>query len=124
MFQPLNEFKYTAENGKDYIIYFLKFWQAADKKGDYVVKYQIRAPERDFVWYARMSLERFKKDTNLSAKELKSLSKQALEERVANHLKTLFTYVMRKGLSKGFEEPNIEFVFYIEPPIARRVWQE
>ena len=124
MFRPLNEFKYTAKTGKIFVIYFLKFWPARDEKNDYIVKYQIRASDKDFVWYGRISKERYMSDVKVPTNDIKSISKQALEERIQNHLKKLFIYVIKKGLDKGFEEANTEFVFYKKPPILKRVWNE
>jgi len=124
MFRPLNEFKYTAKTGKIFVIYFLKFWPARDEKNDYIVKYQIRASDKDFVWYGRISKERYMSDVKVPTNDIKSISKQALEERIQNHLKKLFIYVIKKGLDKGFEEANTEFVFYKKPPILKRAWNE
>jgi hypothetical protein len=124
MFQQLNEFKYTAATDKVYLVYFLKFWQASDKKHDYIVKYQIRGPERDFVWYGRVSKGRFFADRkNLDRERKKRLGKE-LEDEIKTYLKKLFIYVLKKALDKGFEEPNTEFVFYKKPPIIKRTWNE
>jgi hypothetical protein len=120
MFQQLNEFKYAAATGKNYIIYFLKFWSA----GDYIIKYQIRTPDRDFFWYGRISKERALTDLKLSQKEAKALGTEELELRIKTHFQALFISVMEKGLDKGFEEPNTEFVFYNEPFVTKRVWEE
>lgn len=120
MFQQLNEFKYTAETGVTYIIYFLKFWQA----GDYLIKYQIRNPDKDFFWYGRMSKERALTDLKISPKESKSITRGDFENKIKDHLQMLFISVMKKGLDKGFEEPNTEFIFYKEPFVTRRPWQE
>lgn len=124
MFEQLNEFKYNAENGKTYIIYFLKFWKVENKKKDFIVKYQIRSSDRDFIWYGRISKKRVISDLKLMPKDIKKIPDKELEYRIQEHLKKLFIYVIKKGLDKGFEEPNTEFVFYKEPPIAKRVWNE
>jgi hypothetical protein len=124
MFQQLNELKYKAETDKNYILYFLKFWKSEDKKNDYIVKYQIRGPDHDFYWYGRISKDRFVADTKMTAKQMKSLAKEELENQISEHLKKLTIYVIKKGLDKGVEEPNIEFVFYNKPPILKRIWQE
>jgi hypothetical protein len=120
MFQQPNEFKYRAENGKNYIIYFLKFWP----DDDYIIKYQIRAPDKDFFWHGRMSKERALADLKLGQKEAKALGPEELELKIKTHLQALFISVMEKGLDKGFEEPNTEFVFYKEPFVTKRVWVE
>lgn len=124
MFQQLNEFKYTATTGKTYIVYFLKFWHASDKKHDYIVKYQIRGPERDFVWYGRVSKERFFADRKKIDRVRKKCSEIELDDEIKIYLKKLFIYVLKKALNKGFEEPNTEFVFYKKPPIVKRTWSE
>jgi len=124
MFEQLNELKYTAENGKTYIIYFLKFWQTKDKKKDFIVKYQIRSADKDFVWYARMSKERALSDLKLTQKDKKTMFKKEFISKIEKHLKQTFIYIIKKGLDKDFYEPNIEFVFYKKPPIAKRVWSE
>lgn len=54
MFKQLNDLKYDDKKGETYILYFLKFWKADDKKGDFITKYQIRSSDRDFVWYGRI----------------------------------------------------------------------
>jgi hypothetical protein len=120
MFQQLNEFKYQASTGKNYVIYLLKYWPG----DDYVVKYEIRTPDRDFFWYGRISRERALTDLKLSAKEAKALALDVLETRIKTHLQQLFISVMEKGLDKGFEEPNTEFVFYKEPFVTKRIWEE
>jgi hypothetical protein len=120
MFQQPNEFKYQAVTGKNYIIYFLKFWSA----GDYLIKYQIRAPDKDFVWYGRISKERALVDLKLGSKEAKALGPEALELKIKTHLQALFISVMEKGLDKEFEEPNTEFVFYQGPFVTKRIWEE
>jgi hypothetical protein len=124
MFQQLNEFKYTATTGKTYIIYFLKCWHTPDKKNDYIVKYQIRGLERDFVWYGRISKERFFADRKNTDKASKKHSEIELEDEIKIYLKKLFIYVLKKALNKGFEEPNTEFVFYKKPSIIKRAWSE
>jgi len=120
MFQQLNEFKYAAATGKNYIIYFLKFWTA----GDYIIKYQIRTPDKDFFWYGRMSKERALIDLKLTPKEAKAEAQEVLENKIKDHLQTLFISVVKKGLDKGFDEPNTEFVFYKEPFVTKKVWKE
>jgi hypothetical protein len=121
MYEQLNEFKYTAQTGKTYIIYFLKFWQDKEKN-DYIAKYQIRSQDRDIVWYGRISKERALIDLNINAKDAKSMDKKELESKIVIHLKKLIITVMFKGLDKGYEEPNTEFVFYKEPLVAKRIW--
>jgi hypothetical protein len=120
MFQQLNEFKYQAATGKSYIVYLLKYWPG----DDHVVKYEIRSPARDFYWYGRISRERALADLKLSAKDAKALPAEELELRIKSHLQQLFISVMEKGLDKGFEEPNTEFVFYKEPFVTKRIWEE
>ncbi len=124
MFEQLNELKYTASNGKTYILYFLKFWQTKDKKKDYIVKYQIRSSDKDFVWYARMSKERALSDLKLTPKIRESISKKELGSEIEKHLKEIFVYVIKKGLDKDFNEPNTEFVFYKKSPVIKRIWNE
>ena len=124
MFEQLNELKHTAENGRTYVIYFLKSWQSKDKKKDFIVKYQIRSSDKDFVWYARMSRERALNDLELTPKSKKSIPKEEMRSRIETHLKKTFVHVIKKGLDKGFYEPNTEFVFYKKPPVAKRVWNE
>ncbi len=121
MYEQLNEFKYTAQTGKTYIIYFLKFWQDEENK-DYIAKYQIRSQDRDIVWYGRISKERALIDLNIIAKDAKSMDKKELESKIVIHLKKLIITVMFKGLDKGYEEPNTEFVFYKDPLVAKRIW--
>ncbi|OGC39181.1 hypothetical protein A2Y85_08655 [candidate division WOR-3 bacterium RBG_13_43_14] len=120
MFQQLNEFKYTAATGKVYIVYFLKFWRT----DDYFVKYQIRSSDKDFFWYGRMSEERARLDLKISKKEKKSIAKEDIENKIKDHLETLFVSVMKKGLDKGFEEPHTEFVFHKEPFASKRIHAE
>lgn len=115
MFQQLNEFKYKAATGKEYIVYFLKFWHAKD----YFIKYQIRATEKEIFWYGRMSEERALIDLEISKKEKKSIKKEELESKIKDHLEKLIVSVMKKGLDKGFEEPNTEFVFYKESFVSK-----
>ncbi len=117
MFMQLNEFKYKAATGKEYVIYFLKFWQ--DK--DYCIKYQIRGADKDLFWYGRMSEERALIDLKISKKDRKSLSKEELGNQIKDHLEAIFVSVMKKGLDKGFEEPNTEFVFPKDPFVSKRV---
>ncbi|OGC42785.1 hypothetical protein A2Y85_07110 [candidate division WOR-3 bacterium RBG_13_43_14] len=71
-----------------------------------------------------MSEERALLDLKISKKEKKSIAKQDMENKVKDHLETLFVSVMKKGLDKGFEEPHAEFVFYKEPLVSRRVHSE
>jgi hypothetical protein len=123
MYEQLNEFKYKAETGRSYIIYFLKFWQAEGKEGDYVVKYQVRSEEKDFVWYGRISVERALTGLNIDAKELKSQTGEEIKNKIKTHLQKLLLAVLTRGLDKGYEEPNIEFVFCKEPPITKRTWR-
>lgn len=120
MFQQLNEFKYKAATGKEYIIYFLKFW----KVEDYCIKYQIRGMEKDFFWYGCMSEERALIDLQISKKDKKSISRDDLEKKIKDHLEVLFVSVMKKGLDKDFEEPNTEFIFYKEPFVSKRIHSE
>jgi len=122
MFQSLNEFKYNAETGKSYIVYFLKFWRAG--ANDYIVKYEIRATDKDFFWFGRISKERALTDLKINPKEVKSITKEDLEQKIKEHLMMLFISVMKKGLDKGFEESNTEFIFYKEPFVVKRAWQE
>ncbi|HEX7320460.1 MAG TPA: hypothetical protein VF399_08920 [bacterium] len=121
MYEQLNEFKYTAQTKKTYIIYFLKFWRD-EEKNDYIAKYQIRSQDRDIVWYGRISKERALIDLNINAKDAKSMDTKELESKIVVHLKKLIVTVMFKGLDKGFEEPNTELVFYKEPLVAKRIW--
>ena len=120
MFQSPNEFKYVAATGKSYIIYLLKSWRA----DDYIVKYQIRTEDRDFFWHGRMSEERALLDLKIDKKEKKSIAGEDLANKIKEHLEALFVSVMKKGLDKGFEEPGIEFVFYKEPFVTKRIWTE
>jgi len=122
MFEQLNELEYRALCGKTYILYFLKFWQSEDS-GDYVVKYQIRAEQRDIVWYGRMSRERALGDLRIEPGTLKKTSPDVLEKMIKQLLKSMLVHVIKKGLDKGYEEPNAEFVFYQDQPIMRRTWQ-
>ncbi len=121
MFQSLNEFKFAAETGKSYIIYFLKFWQVDN---DYIIKYQIRAPDRDFFWFGRISKERALIDLKISSETARTMKNDELEQKIKEHLMILFTSVLKKGLDKGFEEPDTEFVFYKEPFVTKRIWKE
>ena len=63
-------------------------------------------------------------DLKLTAKDTKSISKEELEGKIKDHLKNLFIYIMKRGLDKGFEEPNTEFVFYKKSPVEKRAWKE
>jgi hypothetical protein len=122
MFEQLNELEYRARSGRKYVLYFLKFWQSEDN-GDYVVKYQIRAQERDIVWYGRMSRERALGDIGIEPRVLKETPPDTLEKMIKQHLQSVLVHVIKKGLDKGYEEPNAEFVFYCDQPITRRTWQ-
>jgi hypothetical protein len=121
MFQQPNEFIFNAETGKSYVIYFLKFWQESD---DYIVKYQIRTTDREIFWFGRMSKERAFIDLNINSDNIKTISKEDLDKKIKEHLMMLFTTVMKKGLNKGFEEPDTEFIFYKEPFVTKRIWKE
>ncbi|KPK73710.1 hypothetical protein AMJ87_00885 [candidate division WOR_3 bacterium SM23_60] len=123
MFESLNELKYTAENGKTYLIYFLKFWVAEDTH-DFLTKYQIRRAGKEIFWYARMSRERAAHDLNLPRATFGKTPSKALQTQVAQHLKKLFVHVIKKGLDRGFEESHTEFVFSVETPIEKRTWHE
>lgn len=123
MFEQLNELEYHAQTGKQYILYFLKFWQPEGKTGDYVVKYQIRAKKRDIVWYGRISRECALQDLGIDKRSLKKTSPDTLEKMIKRHLQSMLVHVIKKGLDKGYEEPNAEFVFYLDQPIMRRTWQ-
>ncbi len=120
MFQQVNEFRYNAQSGKSYIVYFLKFWKEAD---DYILKYEIRATDRDFFWYGRMSKERALFDLKISDEEAKKMPAGNLEQKILEYFRTLFISVMKVGLDKGYEEPNTEFVFYKEQLVVKRKWQ-
>lgn len=120
MLQQLNEFKYNAETKKSYIVYFLKFWEDG---GDYIVKYQIRGVNKDLFWFGRISKERALIDLKINSRELKSIPKEEVVKKIKEHLMILFTTVMKKGLDKGFEESNTEFVFYKEPFVTKRTWK-
>ena len=124
MFEQLNELKYKAQNGKTYLMYFLKYWEAADKSGDLIVKYQIRSSDKDFVWYGRISRERAVSDLKSMPRKKGKLSKKELNDRIKAHLKRLFVYVAKKGLDKGYEQADTEFVFYKKPHIEKRIWRE
>ncbi|MEO0156875.1 MAG: hypothetical protein ABIL07_07160 [candidate division WOR-3 bacterium] len=121
MLQQLNEFKYKAETRKVYIVYFLKFWKDGE---DYIVKYQIRGEDKDIFWYGRISKERALIDLKIEPKEIKTIANEELEKKIKEHLMVLFTTVMKRGLDKGFEEPNTEFVFYKESFVTKRLWDE
>jgi hypothetical protein len=124
LFEQYNEFRYKAATGKEYVVYFLKFWQTDDKARDYIVKYQIRAPEGDFVWYGRMSRSRVQQELKISAEDFHRYPEGALLERVEQDLKRMFIFIIKRGLDKGFEEPNTEFIFDKGTTITRRTWQE
>jgi hypothetical protein len=123
-FEQYNEFRYEAATGKEYVVYFLKFWQTDDEPSDYVVKYQIRASEGDFVWYARMSHARVQEELKMSPEVFDSYPEGALLERVEQDLKRMFIFIIKRGLDKGFEEPNTEFIFEKGSSIAKRTWSE
>ena len=123
MFEQLNELEYHAQTGKRYILYFLKFWQPEDKTGDFVVKYQIRAENRDIVWYGRMSRKRVYHDLGIDKRMQKKTPPDTLERLIKRHLQSMLVHVIKKGLDKGYEESNTEFVFYLDQPIMRRTWQ-
>ncbi len=124
MFEQLNELKYNAQNGKTYLIYFLKYWQVSERGDDYIVKYQIRSSGKDFVWYGRISKERALSDLKLTPKAAQKIPKKALGDKIEAHLKRLFMYVAKKGLDKGYEEADTEFVFHANRSIAKRRWGE
>ncbi len=124
MFEQLNELKYKAQNGETYLVYFLKHWEATDKRGDSIVKYQIRSSDKDFVWYGRISRERAVSDLKSMPKEKGKISKKELDDRIIAHLKRLFVYVAKKALDKGYEQADTEFVFYVKPQIEKRTWRE
>lgn len=124
MFEQLNELKYKAETGKTYVIYFLKFWRPEAKKDDFLIKYQINASDKEFFCYGRITKKRVMSDLQLTQRDMKKLRDTGLEQKIQEHLKRLFIYVMKRGLNKGFEEPNTEFVFDLKPPVARREWHE
>ena len=123
MFEQLNELEYHAQTGKKYILYFLKFWQPEEKPGDFVVKYQIRAEKRDIVWYGRISQKRAYQDLGIDKHMQKKTSQDRIEKLIKRHLQSMLVHVIKKGLDKGYEEPNTEFVFYLDQPIIRRPWQ-
>ena len=123
MFEQLNELEYQARTGETYILYFLKFWQVEGGKGDFIVKYQIRAEARDIVWYGRMSQERAFQDLGIDTAVQKKTPPDRLERMIKRHLQSMLVHVIKKGLDKGYEEPNVEFVFYLDQPIMRRAWQ-
>jgi hypothetical protein len=124
MFEQLNELVYTAATGKKYTIYFLKFWKPDKKKNDYVVKYQLRTSDGDFVWYGRTSRQRVMADLKISKQEYAKMRTAEVEQTIEKHLKKLLLYVMKRGLDKGFEDPNTEFIFYVKPLMSKRVWGE
>lgn len=124
LFGQSNEFQYHAATGKHYVVYFLKFWQTDDEARDYVVKYQIRSPESDFVWYGRMSRARVQEELKISPEVFDTYPEGALWERVEQDMKRMFMFIIKRGLDKGFEEPNTEFVFERGMPITKRTWSE
>jgi hypothetical protein len=123
-FEQYNEFRYRAATGKEYTVYFLKFWQTDDEPSDYVVKYQIRASEGDFIWYGRVSRARVQEELKISPEVYDSYPEGALLERVEQDLKRMFIFIIKRGLDKGFEEPNTEFVFEKGSSIIRRTWSD
>lgn len=124
MFEQLNELKYNAKTGKTYIMYFLKFWRAEDKKDDFIVKYQINSSDKEFFCYGRISKKRAMSDLKLTTKDVKKLSDRELEQKIQGYIKRLLLYVIKRGLDKGFEESHTEFVFYVKPPITKRIRKE
>ncbi|MBN2621622.1 hypothetical protein JXB22_11125 [candidate division WOR-3 bacterium] len=124
LFEQSNEFKYRAATGKEYTVYFLKFWQTDDDARDYVVKYQIRSPEGDFVWYGRMSRERVREELKIAKDVFDTYPEGTLRERVEQDLKRMFVFIIKRGLDKGFEEPSTEFIFQKGAPITKRIWSE
>lgn len=120
MYYKVNEFKYNAKNGKTYLVYFIKYWKLQD---DYIVKYQIRAEDKDLFWFGRISLERFLIDLKLNKEDIKKMTEEELNSKIEEHLRNLFISVMMKGLDNGYEEPDTEFVFYKEPLVSKRKWQ-
>ncbi|UCG92285.1 MAG: hypothetical protein JSV97_00835 [candidate division WOR-3 bacterium] len=124
IFEQLNELKYAAETGKTYIIYFLKFWRAEDKKDDFLIKYQINTTDKEFFCYGRITKKRAISDLQLTQQDMKKLPDRELQQKVQNHLKRLIVHVIKRGLDKGFEESNAEFIFDLKPPVARREWHE
>lgn len=123
MFEQLNELKYNAQNGKTYLLYFLKYWKLSEQ-GDFIVKYQIRSTDRDFVWYGRISKERAVSDLKLTQRDVRKIPKKELNERIEVYLKRLFVYVAKKGLDKGYEEADTEFVFLKNQSVTKRIWCE
>jgi len=124
MFEQLNELKYSARNGKTYLIYFLKYWKAREKSGDFIVKYQIRSSDRDFIWYGRISKERAVSDLKLTPKDVKKIPQKELDDKIELYLKRLFVYVAKKGLDKGYEKADTEFIFCRNQSIIKRIWSE
>ncbi len=120
MFEQLNEFQYTI-HGKTYTIYFLKFW-IEEREKDCIVKYQIRSSERDMCWYGRMSHERMLNELHCEPKDAARLTEAEFGEMAKHHFQKVFIHVIKKGLDKGFEAPNTEFVFKENMPIERRMW--
>jgi|GEM_PF-1131095 len=124
LFEQCNEFRYEAATGKEYVVYFLKFWQTDDDPRDYVVKYQIRASVGDFIWYGRMSRARVQEELKISPEVFDTYPEGALLERVEQDLKRMFIFIVKRGLDKGFEEPNTEFVFEKGSSIIKRTWSD
>lgn len=124
MFEQLNELKYNAQNGETYLIYFLKFWEIREQGDDYIVKYQIRSSDKDFVWYGRISKERALRDLKLTPKAVRKIPQKELGDKIQAYLKRLFMYVAKKGLDKGYEEADTEFVFHTNRSITKRTWGE
>jgi hypothetical protein len=124
LFEQYNEFRYKAATGKEYVVYFLKFWQTDDDPYDYIVKYQIRAEGNDFVWYGRMSRARVQEELKISPEVFDSYPEGALLERVEQDLKRMFIFIIKRGLDKGFEEPNTEFIFEKGASITKRTWSD
>jgi len=123
MFEQLNELKYNAQNGKTYLMYFLKYWKLSEQ-GDFIVKYQIRSSDRDFVWYGRISKERAVSDLKLTQKDAQKIPEKELNDRIEAYLKRLFVYVAKKGLDKGYEKADTEFVFLKNRSVTKRIWCE
>ena len=123
-FEQLNEFRYKAATGKEYIVYFLKFWQDPAKTGDFIIKYQITSQEGDFVWYGRISRMRIQEELQLSSDVYDKYPEGALFERIEQLFKRAFIFVVKKGLDKGYEKPNTEFLFDKGKPISKRSWSD
>ena len=123
-FEQLNEFRYKAATGKEYIVYFLKFWQDPANAGDFIIKYQITSPQGDFVWYGRMSRGRVQDELQLTAEVFDKYPEGALFERIEQLFKRAFIFIIKKGLDKGYEEPNTEFIFDAGKPLSKRIWSD